>query len=130
MEDLATMLVSLVAAWSLVLTVTLLFRGIPGLPWLVGHATLTCTGAVVWAAHVLNEGELGYRPAPWLALVLLVTAGGFGIGFLRQWHPARQHGVEVGAEASGGRLTTLFVIVQAGGTAAALTAAAAEAMSG
>ena len=83
MEDLATMLVSIVAAGSLVLTVTWLLRGVPGLPWLVGHATLTCTGAAVWATHVLNEGELGYRPAPWLSLVLLMTAGGFGIGFLR-----------------------------------------------
>ena len=45
MEDLATMLVSIVAAGSLVLTVTWLLRGVPGLPWLVGHATLNCAGA-------------------------------------------------------------------------------------
>ncbi len=130
MEDLATILVSLIAAGSLVLTVTWLLRGVPGLPWLVGHATLTCTGAAVWATHVLNEGELGYRPAPWLSLVLLMTAGGFGIGFLRQWRPAHQRGVEVGVNASGGRLSSLLVIVQAGGTAAAITAAAAEALTG
>ncbi|MFP5327099.1 MAG: hypothetical protein ACLGHT_06420 [Acidimicrobiia bacterium] len=127
METIATVLISLAAVGSLVVAVSWLLLGAARrssqpMPWLMLYAATVPTAAIVWAVHVDNEGELGYWPAPWLSLTLLVAAGVFGWAFFSEWRSDRQARPNPDGAATVG-LPFAVVAVQAAATLGAIAAA-------
>lgn len=132
MEDVATALLATAAAGSLAMVALWLLRRpdrrvARALPWVSIYAVLVPTAAIVWAVHVVNEGELGYWPAPWLALTLLVAAAAFGAAYVREWRSARRDSQPVGPGGSAVGLPVVVVVIQALMTVGAIAAAAAAA---
>ncbi len=56
------------------------------------HASLAVVGAITWAAYSANADDENYRPAAWLALVLLSVTVGYGLSMFTRWLADRRNG--------------------------------------
>ncbi len=63
-----------------------------GLSMIVTHATLALVGAVIWAMFSMNEDDMFYSSAKWLAVALLLAAIGVGTTMFTRWLADRRHG--------------------------------------
>ena len=65
-----------------------------GLSMIVPHASLAIVGAIVWALFSLNEDDIGYGPARWLASALLLATIAYGMVMFSRWLADRREGTD------------------------------------
>ncbi len=56
------------------------------------HASLAIVGAIVWALFSLNEDDIGFGPARWLASALLLATIAYGMVMFSRWLADRREG--------------------------------------